>query len=297
MGWMTSNLVTVARKSGKGDKLWLELLKCCGVFLIVELIVGFICGVLLIVFGLVESDAAWNFASLLGLIFGIFGIILCGKLEKMPVVSMGFVRKEALSSYLKGLLIGFLMFSAVVFSGTALGAFEFIGFTKNFQPAILALWFGGFLIQGMFEEVMCRGYFMISIARKSSILTAVIANSFLFAIMHYGNDGFNILPFVNLMLFGLFTSLTMLATNNIWCVGAIHSIWNFVQGCFFGLSVSGMPLMETVFVFKSTNKSILNGGDFGPEGGLLVTFILVIATATAGYRYWKKCKKGETNGD
>ena len=105
---------------------------------------------------------------------------------------------------------------------------------------------------------------------------AVFSNAFLFAALHLLNTGIGVLAFVNLVLFGVFASLYFIKRGNIWGIGALHSIWNLVQGNFWGLRVSGMT--TECSVFRSTmmeGKSVINGGAFGPEGGLAVTVILL----------------------
>ncbi len=56
-------------------------------------------------------------------------------------------------------------------------------------------------------------------------------------------------------------------------------MWNFAQGNIFGVSVSGMDIMASVFSFAPTNEGeLINGGTFGLEGGLAVTIVLILAT-------------------
>ena len=82
----------------------------------------------------------------------------------------------------------------------------------------------------------------------------------------------------------------MLRYENIWIVGAAHSIWNFVQGTIFGVSVSGIQIKRTVFVGKSVEgASFINGGKFGLEGGLSVTLVLL---AGIGILVWSLYRKG-----
>ena len=73
-------------------------------------------------------------------------------------------------------------------------------------------------------------------------------------------------------------------TDNIWGISAIHTAWNFTQGCVFGLSVSGEELMPSVFRVSCNDAAILSGGQFGPEGGLVVTLILVCSLAMLLYK-------------
>ena len=58
----------------------------------------------------------------------------------------------------------------------------------------------------------------------------------------------------------------------------MHSIWNFAQGHFYGIKVSGIDsscsVLNSVFV---EGKELINGGNFGIEGGITDTIIHVLA--------------------
>jgi len=100
-------------------------------------------------------------------------------------------------------------------------------------------------------------------------------SSVMFALLHIFNDGISVMAIVNITLFGLMMALYMLKQGSIWGVCAIHSAWNFVQGNVFGVQVSGMPLTESLFVSELTGSKWITGGDFGLEGGLTVTIVLL----------------------
>ncbi len=231
-----------------------------------------------------------NFMSLLTLfctaIATALAIIYCKFIEKRSLYSMGFTRKKAGTNYFSGLLIGALMFGGSVLLCWVTGALEFKGVVMSGGIVIIALFFLGFLLQGMSEEVILRGYFMVSVAAKKTVLMGVLLNSILFACLHLANQGISYLPIINLVLFGVFASLYMLRTGNIWGVAAIHSMWNFVQGNVFGIAVSGKNIDATVFSFASIEgKNLINGGNFGLEGGLAVTAVLVISIVVTVF--WK----------
>ena len=200
-------------------------------------------------------------------------ILFCMLIQKRSVMSMGFRGKDFAVQYLKGLLVGFVLFTLVIAIGTLTGGFRFTGVSDQFHVLFLLLFFAGFMIQGMEEEVICRGYFMVSLSRRSPMWLAVLINAVLFALMHLFNPGIGVLPIVNLMLFGAFASLYMLRTGNIWGVGAVHTMWNYVQGNIYGLPVSGITEMPTLVRFEQTGSTLINGGEFGPEGGLVVTAV------------------------
>lgn len=62
------------------------------------------------------------------------------------------------------------------------------------------------------------------------------------------------------------------------------------MGNVLGLPVSGMILGNvSIIETKVTGPEIITGGSFGPEGGLIVTVILVVASVVV---YWRIQKKG-----
>ncbi len=205
-------------------------------------------------------------------------ILFAKGILKRNMASMGFVKTNIVSQYVIGLVIGALLFSGAVLIGTMIGTLEFQGYILNEQWGMLFLFFIGFIIQGMGEEVMVRGYLMPSLAARIQLKYAILISSLVFAALHLLNSGMTVLSFLNLTLFGIFAGIYMCKTQNIWGICAIHSIWNFVQGNFFGILVSGQDVNVSVFSFATTpNQTLLNGGSFGMEGGIIVTIILLIA--------------------
>ena len=121
---------------------------------------------------------------------------------------------------------------------------------------------------------------MVSLARRSNIALAIALSSIAFGCAHLGNPGVNVLPIINICIFGVFEGIYILKRGNIWGACAIHSLWNFIQGNFYGISVSGLGESESVFKMSSVaEKSLINGGSFGLEGGLAVTVVLAISIA------------------
>lgn len=115
-----------------------------------------------------------------------------------------------------------------------------------------------------------------------------------FAFAHAFNPGFGILPCVNLVLFGVFAALYMICSGDIWGVCGIHSVWNFMQGNFYGISVSGTG--DTESVFRTTQKTAYNwlsGGEFGIEGSIFTTVVLSAGIAVIFFKLRKNQNKKE----
>lgn len=203
-------------------------------------------------------------------------IVYMRRIEKRSLLSMGFTRGATFRRYLAGLGWGTLMMLAVVGIACAWGGFRFDGWSEEFRWGLWLMMFVGFLIQGMSEEVMCRGFLMVSAANRAPLWIAVAFNSLLFAALHLFNAGITPLSLANLILYALFASFYFLRTDSIWGIGALHSAWNFVQGCVLGISVSGNPVPVTTahFVPVAGSAEAINGGRFGLEGSLAATLVL-----------------------
>jgi len=205
-------------------------------------------------------------------------IVYCRYIERRSMYSMGFVRENAFKDYIRGLFTGFVMFASAVLLAFVSGGLRYNGFVTGEQFALLIGFLVGFMIQGMAEEVLVRGYFMVSVANRSSVLFAVLSSSIVFAILHIFNSGISLTAMLNLVLFGVFTAVYMLKMNSIWGICAIHSMWNFAQGNIFGISVSGARPTVSVFSFElKPGAELINGGSFGLEGGLAVTVVLALS--------------------
>lgn len=217
-------------------------------------------------------------------------LIYCQWLEKRKLDTLGFRRKGMISQYICGLLGGFVCFSAAYLICVMTGSVHFDGLAKQVAPLYIVGYFVGYMVQGMAEEVLCRGYLLVSLSRRHSLRYSILLSSVFFAVLHGMNPGISFLAVLNLTLFGIFAALLLIKYENIWIVGAFHSIWNFVQGNLYGIQVSGNKLQQSVFATTCKSSSaITNGGAFGMEGGLAVTLVLGVGIA---WLVWSLHKAG-----
>ncbi len=206
-------------------------------------------------------------------------ILYCRFLERRSLASMGFVKKNAVPSYLIGIVAGFALFSATLLISFAVGAVKYSGAGIE-NVGLFALICLGWLLQGAEEEILCRGYFMPSLSTKMPLWAAALISSVFFSVMHIANGGFNLIVFVNLTLTGFMFAVFAIRFDNLWVCCATHSIWNLVQGNFYGLPVSGMNTRPSIFRFELVeNADLWTGGKFGLEGSLSETIIMVIVIA------------------
>lgn len=307
-------MVADAARSQKGLHIVLEILVFIAVFLVcsmAEMIVMMPIEIVMMftnadyinaviagdMAGVMEASRALTQSSAMTItmLFANIGIIVvtllfCKLIQKRKVTTVGFQKPGMWKEYLCGLGVGFVLFSAAVLLCVVTGSLKFQGLSATFSVGIFVLFVLGYMIQGMAEEVLCRGYFLVSVGRRYPLAVGIFANAVLFAALHLLNAGISVLAFINLILFGVFASVYFIKRGNIWGIGALHSIWNLVQGNVYGIRVSGMQITCSVFSSEMVaGRELINGGDFGLEGGLAVTVVLVVGTlimlATKQQRY------------
>ena len=215
------------------------------------------------------------------------GIGAAGALRGHAIGAAGALRGHAIGAagalrgYAIGFLTGVLMLTASLAICLLTGTLEYHGLNPSIPWALLAAALGGFVIQGASEELLFRGQLLVSLARSQSLVVAVGISSLLFSLLHTANPGSSPLALVNLFLFAVFAAVYFLKRGDIWGIAAFHTAWNFAQGSLYGTTVSGFEGFGSVFNFVATDfGSLLNGGDFGLEGGLAVSVVLLAGTIT-----------------
>jgi hypothetical protein len=235
---------------------------------------------------LVLPDTALELTILLILSFGPIFLLLWGWLawyEKRPFWTLGLERQNAWCNYLRGLLVGLVMFALSVGLSALLG---FIAVEEgSAQPQGTAalggvlLIFLGWTIQGPAEEALARGWLLPVIGARYRPWWGIIISSLVFAVYHSLNPNLNPIAVLNLFLFGVFTAFYVLYEGGLWGVFGLHTAWNWAQGNLFGFEVSGQPTAGgTLFNLMEAGPDAITGGPFGPEGGLAVTVVLIISS-------------------
>lgn len=225
--------------------------------------------------------------------FGLMYVILWAWLkwvEKRPFWTLGYESQNAVSKYGRGFLFGALMFAAAVGILALFGSVSFEQGNPAEQgfPAIagVMLVLIGWIVQGGAEEVLIRGWVLPVIGARYKPWVGLLVSSLIFALLHGLNPNLSVIALVNLALFGVFAGLYAMREGSMWGISALHTVWNWVQGNFFGLQVSGNGAGGgTLINLMETGADWLTGGEFGPEGGLAVTIVLLISIAIT--LFWK----------
>jgi membrane protease YdiL (CAAX protease family) len=187
-----------------------------------------------------------------------------------------------------GVLIGLALFSAVVGVAALLGAYRIVGCCSTAQLPIVLLDSG--ITAAVLEELFFRGILFRWIEEFAGSWAALLVTALLFGLAHRANpnatwfSSFAIAVEAGILLGGAY-----MLTRSLWLPIGLHAAWNFAEGYFFDVPVSGMPEQGLVTA-KLSGPVLLSGGAFGLEGSVIA---VVIAGAVGVWFVWMALQRGE----
>lgn len=204
-------------------------------------------------------------------------IVMHRAIEKRPFIEVGMRFDRAT---IRHLAFGGLAAAAMI---VIVVAIEFVFGMVRIESGVISLGYsaslvaeglGIFLIVGFGEELLCRGYCFQALLRGTKKSVAVVLTALVFSAMHSFNPNIELLALLNIALAGVVFALAYLRTNRLWLPIGMHVGWNAMQGTVFGFPVSGIS-NRSLFLSIETGPDWLTGGMFGPEGGAIVSLVLI----------------------
>jgi membrane protease YdiL (CAAX protease family) len=128
---------------------------------------------------------------------------------------------------------------------------------------------GVFILVGIQEEILSRGYHLQNLAEALGIPWAMLISSTIFALLHLQNPNVSVASLLGLIAAGYLLAYAWLRTGDLWLAIGLHIGWNFFEGTVFGFPVSGMGGFSLIR-HAVQGPELITGGEFGPEAGLIV---------------------------
>ena len=229
---------------------------------------------------LLAREPADSVAELLGFssIFGVLWLLL-HFWSRRPFSSLGFDTSGPLRPITTGSAAAIVMMSAtaaaLILAGASVtsGGFQ-SGGIGALGAAILGL--APTTVQSSSEEALFRGWLLQSIGVRLGPLAGVLLSSLIFTLAH-ATTGPPPLGWINLFLFGSVAALFAISEGGLWAACAWHTIWNWTQGGLLGFAVDRSAGGGLIASIHATGPDYITGGAFGPEGGIVVTVVLLAA--------------------
>lgn len=106
-------------------------------------------------------------------------------IEKKPLTAIR-LSKE-IGTYFIGIALSVFLLTLCVFIIAATGNIKYQGIIENADVLMIILLTGGFMIQGVAEEILCRGIVSHALKEKTSFLIAMIVSTILFILPQWSS--------------------------------------------------------------------------------------------------------------
>jgi membrane protease YdiL (CAAX protease family) len=212
---------------------------------------------------------------------------IVARLEKRSLGAYGLAPRAGFGSrFFEGLLWGLVAECATIFTLYLSGNVTFHGFDQRGTAAFYyaAMWAVAFLMVGLFEESLFRGYPQFALARGIGFWPAAIVLSALFGFAHLSNTGETWVGALSAGLGGIAFCASLKLTGDLWFAIGLHAAWDWAETYFFGVPDSGNPAVGHLLNTTLSGSKWMTGGTVGPEGSLIE---LLVVSAMIGLLFWR----------
>ncbi len=124
------------------------------------------------------------------------------------------------------------------------------------------------------EEMLFRGYgFQVLLAAIGPFAT-ILPIGILFSLAHLGNLNISPLGALNTFGWGVLLGYAFWRSGDLWMPIGLHAGWNWALPLF-GTNLSGFTMNVTGYAVRWNVGPFWSGGEYGPEGGILTSGVLV----------------------
>lgn len=238
------------------------------------------------------SPALGLMAEAVPLLIALLVTWIMSKIERRRNGVYGFGDNRRGAHFLAGLVWGLASLSLLVLTLCKMGLLV-IDSRLLFGSDIVrygAIWLFGFLLVGLMEEYLTRGYVQYTLTRgfagiyksvfKSrhsralGFWTAAVVLSILFGLGHQKNPGESPIGVLSAGLAGLVFCFSLWRSGSLWWAIGFHTSWDWGQSFLYGVPDSGTMVAHHLLATHPVGKPILSGGATGPEGSIFILAIL-----------------------
>lgn len=234
------------------------------------------------------------------LLAAIIPAFLISRLEKRPFGAYGIdaFNTHRIRQFVMGLAVGLgtmclLMLAlklagAVVFAGTLLHGTDILKWG--------VLWAIAFLLVGLAEEYLMRGFLQFELARSIASIASRMGHrpalqkrlgfwvaagffSLLFGALHGNNPGESPIGLISAALIGMVFAYSLWRTGSLWWAIGYHAAWDWTQSFVWGVADSGGVSQHRWLNTMPKGPVLLSGGATGPEGSILVFLVAILTVA------------------
>jgi len=196
--------------------------------------------------------------------FGVYGLPLQGAFGKL---------------FWQGALWGLVLESFEMLAIFALGGYSFGGFALAAEALAkyAVLWAIGFVLVGIFEEFLFRGYAQFTLGSGIGFWPAAFLLSAAFGAVHLSNPGEGWVGALAVFAFGMLGCMMLRRTGNLWFMVGFHAASDYAETFIYSTPDSGLLAQGHLLNSSFHGPRWLTGGTIGPEGSALGFVVMGIA--------------------
>jgi membrane protease YdiL (CAAX protease family) len=228
-----------------------------------------------------QKPPVWVFllGELDSLVAAIIPALVMARLERRPFGIYGLPSGRAFGKqFWLGVVWGICAISLLLAVMRSVGVFYFGGLALHGVRILKFAGFWGvlFLVVGLFEEFITRGYTQFILARGMGFWPAAVLLSTAFGAIHLGNAGEAWAGALGAAFIGLFFCLTLRRMGTLWFAVGMHASWDWGESFLYSVPDSGQVAPGHLLSSSFHGAPWLTGGSVGPEGSVFV-FIVIAA--------------------
>jgi membrane protease YdiL (CAAX protease family) len=217
------------------------------------------------------SPASVLIQEIIGFAAAYGAALLMARLEQRDAGVYGLPLQKAFgTSFWQGVALGLAEVSLLIGLISAFGGYSF-GKLVLHGVGILGwgvLWSCAFVLVGLAEEFLFRGYVQYRLSRSVGFWPAAVFLSLIFAAGHWGNPGEGLVGLASVAVTGLVFALALRRTGNLWVAVGWHAAFDFGETFLFSVPDSGVLYDKHLSNAVLHGEPWLTGGSAGPEGSL-----------------------------
>jgi len=222
--------------------------------------------------------------------------LIMARLERRPPGVYGLPLGQVFRrSFWQGIFLGLCEVSLLVGLIAAFGGYSFGNLTLH-GPGLIGwglLWAIAFVLVGLSEEFMFRGYAQYTLARGIGFWPAAVVLSLVFGAAHLRNPGEGIVGALNVAVTGLVFAFALRRTGNLWLAVGWHACFDFGETFLFSVPDSGFVFDHHLSNALLHGPVLLTGGTVGPEGSVFGFLTMGISALAIHLLFPAKKQTGE----
>jgi membrane protease YdiL (CAAX protease family) len=210
--------------------------------------------------------------------------VVMARIDGRRLAAYGWPAGRAGSLFAAGLFWGFMMLTVMLLALDAGGSASFAGpsLAGSEIVANAFVYFAGFLMVGVFEESLFRGYLLYTLRdglaawlrEGRAFWGSAVLLSLMFAAAHRGNPGETPFGLFSVFLFGLVLAFAIRRTGSLWWAVGFHCMWDYSESFIYGTADSGGVLPGHLLSTRLRGPEWVTGGSVGPEGSYFIVMVL-----------------------